>query len=143
MLYWSLNFFLPSYSFTKMWMPQSCFYFIIRLLSPATLQNSKLHCSFSDKLHICNTNIQTILQSGTTYFLSSDWSTWYFAHWRHQRAVTRFKNVHQLNIRREKKLGFQLSHRQPPNMIVKSRAFVAKNSRIWYNDTMQVCFTSL
>ena len=26
--------------------------------------------------------------------------TWLFAHWRHQRAVTRLKNVRQLNIRR-------------------------------------------
>ena len=34
-------------------------------------------------------------------------STWFFAHWRHQRAVR------QLNIRRGKKLVFQLSHRQP------------------------------
>ena len=39
-------------------------------------------------------------------------STWFFAHWRHQRAVTHVENVRQLNIRRGKKLGFQLSHRQ-------------------------------
>ena len=38
--------------------------------------------------------------------------TWFFAHPRVQRAVTRLENVHQLNIRRGKKLGFQLSHRQ-------------------------------
>ena len=40
-------------------------------------------------------------------------NTWFFAHWRHQRAVTRLENVRQLNIRRGKKLGSQLSHRQP------------------------------
>ena len=36
-----------------------------------------------------------------------------FCSQRHQRAVTRVKNVRQLNIRRGKKLGFQLLHRQP------------------------------
>ena len=40
--------------------------------------------------------------------------TWCFAHPRDQRTVTRLENVLQLNIRRGKKLGFQLSHRQPP-----------------------------
>ena len=39
--------------------------------------------------------------------------TWFFAQWRQQRAVTCLENVRQLNIRRDKKLGFQLSHRQP------------------------------
>ena len=39
-------------------------------------------------------------------------NTWFFAHWRHQRAVTHPKNVRQLNIKRGKTLGFQLSHRQ-------------------------------
>ena len=34
-------------------------------------------------------------------------NTWFFAHWRHQRAVTSLKNLRQLNIRRGKKLGFQ------------------------------------
>ena len=38
-------------------------------------------------------------------------NTWFFAHWRHQRAVTRLENVRHLN-KRDKKLGFQLSHRQ-------------------------------
>ena len=51
-------------------------------------------------------------------------NTWFFAHWRHQRAVTRLENVRQLNIRRDKKLGFQLSHRQPltpkPHVLLKS-----------------------
>ena len=37
-----------------------------------------------------------------------------FAHPRDQPAVTRFKNVRLLNIRRGKKLILQLSHRQPP-----------------------------
>ena len=40
-------------------------------------------------------------------------NTWFSAHWRRQRAVTRLENVRQLNLRRGKKLGFQLSHRQP------------------------------
>ena len=35
---------------------------------------------------------------------------------RHQRAVNRLENVRQLNIRRGKKPGFQLSHRQPPSL---------------------------
>ena len=37
--------------------------------------------------------------------------TWFFTHWRHHRAVTRLENVRQSNIRRDKKLGFQLSHK--------------------------------
>ena len=36
--------------------------------------------------------------------------TWFFAHPCDQRAVTRLENVHQLNTRRGKKLGLQLSH---------------------------------
>ena len=39
--------------------------------------------------------------------------TWFFTHWRHQRAVTHLENVRQLNIGRGKKPGFQLSHAQP------------------------------
>ena len=39
---------------------------------------------------------------------------WFFAHWRHQRIVTHLENIRQLNIRRGKKLGFQLSYKQPP-----------------------------
>ena len=39
--------------------------------------------------------------------------TWFFAHPRDQGAVTRLKNVRQLNIRQGKKLGFKLSHTQP------------------------------
>ena len=37
----------------------------------------------------------------------------FFPHRRHQRAVTHFENVRQLNIRRDKMLGFQLLHRHP------------------------------
>ena len=48
---------------------------------------------------------------------------WLFAHWRHQRPVTRHENVRQLNIRRRKKLGFQLSQRKPP-MYIKSQSKV-------------------
>ena len=40
--------------------------------------------------------------------------TWFFADWRHHRAVVRLENVRQSNIRRCKKLGFQLSHKHPP-----------------------------
>ena len=40
-------------------------------------------------------------------------NTWFFAHWHHQPAVTCPENVRHLNIRRGKKLGFHLSHRQP------------------------------
>ena len=40
--------------------------------------------------------------------------TWIFAHWRHQRAVSRLENVRQLNIRWGKKLVFQLSQKHPP-----------------------------
>ena len=40
-------------------------------------------------------------------------NTWFFAHWRHQLAVTCLENVRQSNIRRGKKLGFQLSRRHP------------------------------
>ena len=53
------NFFLTSYSFTKVWILQSYFYLIIRFLSP--YQNSyftklQVTLNFSDKLHILNTN---------------------------------------------------------------------------------------
>ena len=53
------NFLLTSYSFTKVWIPQSYFYLIIRFLSP--YQNSyftklQVTLNFSDKLHILNTN---------------------------------------------------------------------------------------
>ena len=37
--------------------------------------------------------------------------TWFFAHWRHQSAVTCLEKVRQLNIRRGKKLYFQLSQK--------------------------------
>ena len=39
--------------------------------------------------------------------------TWFFVHPCDQHAKTRLGNVRQLNIRRSKKLGFQLSHTQP------------------------------
>ena len=80
-------FFLTSYSFTKVWIPQSYFYLIIRFLSP--YQNSyftklQVTLNFSDKLHILNTN-----------------------------------------------------------NIVKSPTLILNNLKIWYKDTIQVCFTSL
>ena len=37
----------------------------------------------------------------------------FFSQSRDQRAVTRLENIRQLNIRRDKKLSFQLSHAQP------------------------------
>ena len=37
--------------------------------------------------------------------------TWFFTHWRHHRDVTYIEYVRQPNIRRGKKLGFQLSHK--------------------------------
>ena len=40
--------------------------------------------------------------------------TWFFAHRCNQRALTCLENVNQLNIRRGKKQGFSMSHRQPP-----------------------------
>ena len=46
--------------------------------------------------------------------------TWFFARWRHQRAVTCVENVRQLNIRRGKKLGFQLSNKQPLGLFLKT-----------------------
>ena len=46
--------------------------------------------------------------------------TRFFAHWIHQHAVIRLKNVRQLNIRRGKKLSFQLPHGQPPAINLKT-----------------------
>ena len=39
--------------------------------------------------------------------------TWFFADWRHHRAITRLENVRQSNIRRGKKQVFQLLHKHP------------------------------
>ena len=39
---------------------------------------------------------------------------WFFADWSHHHDVTRLENVRQSNIRRGKKLGFQLSHKHLP-----------------------------
>ena len=52
-----------------------------------------------------------------------------FADWRHQRAVTCLENVRQSNIRRGKKLGFQLSHKHPPKKRVKSG--IKRKNSIW------------
>ena len=70
------NFFLTSYSFTEVWIPQSYFY-LIRFLSP--YQNSyftklQVTLNFSDKLHILNTNnivksCMLILNTSMFYFL--------------------------------------------------------------------------
>ena len=53
------NFLLTSYSFTKVWIPQSYFYLIIRFLSlhqNSYLEKLQVTLNFSDKLHIRNTN---------------------------------------------------------------------------------------
>ena len=62
------------------------------------------------------TMIYSSLSYNLTHLFLKFWLvyTWLSAHRRHQSAVTCFKNVLQLNIKRFKKLGFQLSHRQPP-----------------------------
>ena len=39
--------------------------------------------------------------------------TWIFAHWRHQRAVSRLENVRQLNERWGKRLDISLLYRHP------------------------------
>ena len=70
------NFFLTSYSFTKVWIPQSYFYLIIRFLS--TYQNSyftklQVTLNFSDNLHILNTN--NIVRSPTLILNNS--KIWY------------------------------------------------------------------
>ena len=41
-------------------------------------------------------------------------NTWFFAHWRHQRASTHLENKCQSNTGRGKKLNFLISHKQPP-----------------------------
>ena len=59
-------------------------------------------------------NIQFLWQSGTTYFSSSDWSTLDFLLTGVTNVLlTRLENVRQLNIRRGKKLSFQLSQKHP------------------------------
>ena len=40
-----------------------------------------------------------------------------FCYWRHHRAVTRLENVRQSNTRRDKMLGFQLSHKHPRDRV--------------------------
>ena len=50
-------------------------------------------------------------QSNTTYFSSSDWSALdFFLADATNNVVTHLENIQQLNKRRGKKLGFQLSH---------------------------------
>ena len=75
------------------------------------LKNPLLMCKYSDFDDI------NILRLTMWHHLFLEfWSvgTWFFTDWRHQCAVTRLENVRQSNIRRSKKLGFQLSHRHPP-----------------------------
>ena len=67
---------------------------------------------------------------------------------RDQRAVTHLENVRQLNIRRGKKLVFQLSHRQPPNVAevldsllvlrYSRNHYGARSNRIWCGQDLLV-----
>ena len=56
-------------------------------------------------------------------------NTWLFAHW-HHRAITHLENVCQLNIKRGKKLSFQLSHRQPHNAAEELQHYFQITSKI-------------
>ena len=64
---------------------------------------------FTDQYWISKTVY--FIQTDTTDFCSSDLSTFDF-----RRALTHLENKRQLNIRRGKKLGFLLSHRQSPGV---------------------------
>ena len=75
------------------------------------------HCNEFSLICILNfPNIWFLQKSENQLFLKF-WlvGTWLFPYWCHQRAETLLKNVSQLNIQWGKKLGFQLSHTQPPN----------------------------
>ena len=53
-----------------------------------------------------------------------------FVQWRHQRVVTRLKNLRQLNIMRAKKLGLQLSDEYPLTTISSSDIVTHSNGYI-------------
>ena len=57
--------------------------------------------------------------------------TWFLAHPRDHRAVTHLENVHQLNIRRAKKLSFQLPHRQLLERKLAAMKFILKSYRLF------------
>ena len=53
-------------------------------------------------------------------------------HWRHHHAITQLENVCQPNIRRSKKLGFQLSHKHPLAIFIHLVIFLAVCWEIWH-----------
>ena len=57
--------------------------------------------------------------------------TWFFC-WRHYRSITRLKNEPQSNIRRGKKLGVQLSHKNSPCSVSTTalKKLSAKNKQV-------------
>ena len=65
--------------------------------------------------HRNNNMVQTVPLPIWHHLFFEFWlvNTWIFTHWSHQRAVTGLENVCQLNVRRGKKLGFQLSQKHP------------------------------
>ena len=73
-------------------------------------------------------------------------NTWIFAHWRHQRTVTRLENERQLKIRRGKKLGFQLSEKHPifTSSVVDYFGIwcVCNYSRLWWESLHHIIFSS-
>ena len=62
-----------------------------------------------------NKNICIVLQSDTSYSRVLIGQSLIFCSPTWPKCCNLPSNVRQLNIRRGKKLGFQLSHRQPPN----------------------------
>ena len=83
------------------------------------LWNNKTFFNFKSipDLHDCTIKIEGIsISYSSSYNLTPTISRvligrqFFFAHPRDQRAVIHLKNVHQLNTRRGKKLGLQLSH---------------------------------
>ena len=83
-------------------------FFQLPLLGSVILCDKTLKCDHNILLHI------VCLKMMHHLFLEF-WlvDTWFFTHWRHHRAATCLENVRQPNIRRGKKLGFQLSHKHP------------------------------
>ena len=87
---------------------------------------TKLSFEFSFRMFISNVYhkkrrifaLHTVPLTIWHYLFLEFWlvDTWIFVHWRHQCAVTCLENLRQLNIRRGKKLAFQLSQKHPLNM---------------------------
>ena len=85
---------------------------------PTKFVSSGVFCKFSEffKTYFLYYTYHIVRLAIWHHLFLDSWlvSTWFFATWRHQRVVTRLENVCQLDIRRSKKLDFQLSHRKPP-----------------------------